>query len=221
MGANTCTYDRARVRPMVPVRTRAGGAVITQRLFIGVPCAGPAPELDAYLGALAAPQWRMVPRAQRHWTLAFLGPQPDEVVAPLITALDSGLERQAAFRLDLAGLGAFPSGRRPTSLWVGCTSGQDRLEPLSQAVRDAVRAAGLAVDPRPLRPHVTVARRRAHAEPAVAARGGEAWIQGGEGRSWGRVEVSQVVLWRSDLEPTGARYTPLRIWPLAGRPEVP
>lgn len=218
---NICARNRARVRQVALVQAGTGGSVATQRLFIALPCAAPAPELDAYLGTLAAMLWREVPRGQRHVTLAFLGPQPDGAVARLTQVLDPVLERQAPFSLDLAGLGAFPAGGRPTSLWTGCASGADHLEALIARLRAALSIAGFTIDRRPLRAHVTLARRRARAAPALAARAAAAWLRGGAGRTWVRLQVAQVALWRSDLEPTGARYTSLRVWSLAGRRPVP
>ena len=181
----------------------------------------PAPELDAHLGTLPAAAWRTVQRGQRHVTLAFLGALPDGVEKRLAQVLDAVLLGQAGFFLDLAGLGAFPDGRRPTSLWVGCASGTESMVPLAARVRDALNQVGFSVDRRPLRAHVTLARRRSGVPPQAVARDAASWLRAGAGRIWARMWVPQVVLWRSQLEAGGARYTPLGAWPLAGRGAVP
>ncbi len=193
----------------------------TQRLFIAVPCTLPTPELDAHLGTLPADAWRTVQPGQRHVTLAFLGALPDGVDKRLAQVLDAGLADQAGFFLDLAGLGAFPDRRGPTALWAGCASGTEPMVALAARVRDALHRVGFSVDRRPLRAHVTLARRRSRVAPQAAARDAASWLRAGTGRVWARMRVLQVVLWRSQLDPGGARYTELGSWPLAGRRAVP
>ncbi len=102
------------------------------------------------------PLLRWAPRAQWHLTLQFLGavPDPDALAGQLRLALD-GVDAPA---LALGGLGAFGPAGRATVLWVGLREGRDPLVDLAARVATAAAGAGLALEERPYRPHLTVAR---------------------------------------------------------------
>jgi 2'-5' RNA ligase len=61
-------------------------------------------------------------------------------------------------RLTLAGAGGFSRPARATVLWVGLDGDTDQLRRLAAATSAAARRAGIAVEDRSWRPHLTVAR---------------------------------------------------------------
>lgn len=61
-----------------------------------------------------------------------------------------------AFELRITGLGAF-GGNTPRSIWAGVES-NETLNALARAHEKAARAAGLPIEKRPFKPHVTLAR---------------------------------------------------------------
>ena len=71
-----------------------------------------------------------------------------------------------AFELRLDGLGVF-GGNEPRSLWAGVETSSE-LDALARANERAARAAGLAPEPRPFKPHVTLARLRSASPDQVA-----------------------------------------------------
>lgn len=101
-----------------------------------------------------------VPAHKLHLTLKFLG-EGDE---SRVEALGESLRRLAAgFRameLSLGELGAFPNFRRPRVVWMG-VGAEPSLELLYHDVELAAADAGYALEGRPFRPHVTLARVRA------------------------------------------------------------
>jgi 2'-5' RNA ligase len=94
-----------------------------------------------------------------HITLAFLGEVPDDHLPDALDALDAAATAwratEPAFEVRLAGGGRFGRGRF-TVLWVGVES--EPLTALSEAVRRALRDARLPYDPKPFKPHLTIAR---------------------------------------------------------------
>ncbi|HVB10243.1 MAG TPA: RNA 2',3'-cyclic phosphodiesterase [Bacillota bacterium] len=189
-------------------------------MFIGLPCPpGAALGLAVIVAALPARDWRCVAPVQRHLTLCFLGEQPEALVAGLTLALRAATAALGAFRLDLAGLGAFPAVARPETVWTGCAGpGVAALRQLAARVEAATAPLGLPAEARAFRPHLTLARRRREGDRRAAT----ALIQGlcatWAGHRWGTVEVTEIVVFRSDLGPPGVRYTPVSRVPLASPP---
>src|SRR5262245_1010434 len=70
------------------------------------------------------------------------------------------------FPVTIRGGGAF-GGRGPRVLWAGVEAGPE-LDALYRANERAVRGAGLQLDPREFRPHVTLARMRRARQAEVA-----------------------------------------------------
>lgn len=93
-----------------------------------------------------------------HLTLRFLGPTAEERVEPAATAVRAVARSQPPIDVAIDGAGAFPPTGRPRALWLGITDGSDRLAELAMAVDAALVAAGWTFDPRPFRPHLTLAR---------------------------------------------------------------
>lgn len=149
------------------------------------------------VAALPAPPrgLRPVPPGQHHVTLAFLGEVPEP--APVAVALDAVLPGCPAPRLALTGAGVFGH-----AVWLGLTGERDRLHALAAAVQDAVRGAGVVLEARPYRPHLTVGR--GVLPPRLAG-------YAGPSATW-----SRVALVRSTLGPAGARHDALRSWRLGG-----
>lgn len=108
-------------------------------------------------------QWDLpgsvVPPENLHVTLRFVGETDIVGHDRLLAALDERLGG-GPFSMRLGGLGAFPSARRATVLWVDVTAGTADLQRLHTAVESACDSAGLGREERPFRPHVTVSRLR-------------------------------------------------------------
>jgi 2'-5' RNA ligase len=146
---------------------------------------------------------RWIPAARWHVTLAFLGEVPETTVEELDERMTRTAARHAPITLAFSGAGRF--GARV--LWAGVTGDREQLGRLVQSVAAAARRAGVAVDERVHRPHVTLARSRTASvdlRPLVDA------LASYEGPAW---RSTQVHLVRSQLgaEP---RYDVLRSWPL-------
>lgn len=127
-------------------------------------------DLAAAVGAVSLRRDRALrwvrPEAY-HLTLTFLGAVEARVSADLEVRLARAAARCPPLELGLGAPGRF--GRRV--VWVGVDGDRDRLTRLAAATTAAARRAGLDVDLRPYRPHLTLARASGDAdlEPVVAA----------------------------------------------------
>ncbi|MEU9604923.1 RNA 2',3'-cyclic phosphodiesterase [Streptomyces sp. NPDC048057] len=191
------------------------------RLFVAV--VPPAPQLDelgtaaARLGKLpGADALRWTGRAGWHYTLAFCGAVPEDVLPELSERLGRAARRGGAFPLSISGGGHFGNG----VLWAGAAGGTEELRHLAARVDAAARRSGIArEEPRRFTPHLTLARaRRRHgAAGGGAALGAYAEALGDfTGTPW---EVSEFVLVRSHLPAGGTpgaepRYETLATWRL-------
>jgi 2'-5' RNA ligase len=99
-----------------------------------------------------------------HVTLAFLGELPAGMVPLLRPPLANLAAEHHPLRLALRGSGSF-DGR---VLWSGIDGDLDDLRVLAADVRTAVKNCGVALEDRPLRPHLTLARARRGDRSSVA-----------------------------------------------------
>jgi 2'-5' RNA ligase len=145
------------------------------RLFVAL---RPPPEAVADLRA-RLPRWPSAPE-RWHLTLAFLGELagPAEVHDRLLAV------RSPAFDVRLEGSGTFG---RQGPVWVGVGGDVVALQDLAWQVRSAATAAGVQLDHKAYRPHLTVGR-RGHPSPAA--------LSGYRGPSW---RASELELVRSDV----------------------
>lgn len=107
-----------------------------------------------------------------HLTLRFLGPTPDDRVAPTSAAVAAAAAAAAGpIDIELGGSGTFPPAGRPRTLWIGLVAGADAVGELAMSVEAALVGVGWPTVDRPFRPHLTLARSDGVAAgPLVAGR---------------------------------------------------
>jgi 2'-5' RNA ligase len=158
----------------------------------------------------AMPFGRPVDPDQMHLTLAFLGEQPDDLIESAHHALE-GIAFPA-FEMQLSGLGTFGS-REPTVLWAGIRDAT-QVKALHDRILPALHGAGLPLERRRFRPHVTIARfdRSGPPEHERLARFLSRW----ERFPSPPFTVDGFGLWRSTLLRSGAVHEELARYPLDG-----
>ena len=132
------------------------------RLFAAVvPPPGALAELAAALPPQPAPELRLVPEHQRHLTVAFYASVPDGTLDVLTERLRRACARTAPMSLRLYGFGTFPANAsRARVLWAGIDGDVAELARLSERAVAAAKRAGIEVEERRYRPHLTVGRAR-------------------------------------------------------------
>ncbi|TVQ55369.1 MAG: RNA 2',3'-cyclic phosphodiesterase [Rhodobacteraceae bacterium] len=151
---------------------------------------------------------RPPPPENLHLTLAFFG-EVDEATA---RDLHAALEGVAAprFALTLDGVGAF-GGAKPRALYATVRP-EPALERLAAKVRQAGRAAGLALPAEKFTPHVTLTR---VAPGEVSATEAARLLAARSAFLAGPFDVDAFALYRSDLGRRGPSYTAVATYPLA------
>jgi 2'-5' RNA ligase len=155
---------------------------------------------------------RWVPVGNIHITLKFFGHIPEAQVDPIIEAASRITQAQAPFNLKVTGAGAFPTVTSPRVVWLGVDGDLAVMGELYRKLEEAFAALGFPPEGRLFTPHLTLGRvksprnrvdlsRRLAALPPVESE---------------MFQISEVILYRSNLSPQGATYSPLKVIPLAG-----
>jgi 2'-5' RNA ligase len=180
------------------------------RLFVAVdPPSGEVEALDAALGD-RDPGLRWVPPQQWHLTLVFCGEVAESVVPELCERLARAAARTEPLELRLHGAGSFPrQAARGRVLWLGVDGDVAPLRRLAERTAAAARRAGVAIEERAYRPHLTLARaRRESADMRTALDRLSSYT----GKPW---QVSSIRLVHSTLGAT-VRHEPLADLPIGG-----
>jgi RNA 2',3'-cyclic 3'-phosphodiesterase len=152
-----------------------------------------------------------------HLTLAFLGRVEDDRLGEVVAAVQTGVEAARGAEARRLALGE-PGRFGPRVLWVDVVEDPDGwLRTLGEHVQVAIAGAGLPVERRPVRPHLTLARggrgrpvRDRHLDALREALAGAPEVAGS---SW---VVDEVQVWRTELTRGPARYHVEATIPLAG-----
>ena len=144
---------------------------------------------------LPAASW-VKPESQ-HLTFAFLGEQPE---VPEIS-----LRIPPAFEARLAGGGFFPNRHHARVGWVGVEPREKFIE-LADRIREGLK--GVSFDEKEFKPHLTLMRIRDRWPP----RSIEMFERALRDYRSAPFTVSSVTLYSSELHPSGAVHTPLRVY---------
>jgi len=182
------------------------------RLFIAVDLPEEVREvLRSGLGHLKRdqPPARWVRPEGMHITLKFLGEQTPDLVEGLDRAAAGPLSFLPPVTVQLGGGGFFPNDRRPRVAWVGGQA--PGLDVWARAVEDAAANLGVERETRAFSLHLTLARLE---RPWGVQAAEHFMVQVGKWR-FPEFVAREAVLFQSELQPSGAVYTPLRRWPVA------
>ncbi len=149
-----------------------------------------------------------------HLTLKFLGDVPPERIPEIQSALGNVSAVVRPFRLRPSGCGAFPSLGAMRVVWVGLHEEDDSLGRLQKEVEAAMVPFGFKPEDRPFKPHLTLGRVRGrqklHALQEI--------LMANQSFEAEAFDVDELVLYKSELRPAGAVYTPLFRAPFTARP---
>lgn len=147
-----------------------------------------------------------------HLTLKFLGNVDEGACDEIMNAVAKAASEVESFALAVRGLGAFPNTRNPRVIWLGVEDGSGALRPLQGAIDERLGEIGYPREEREFRAHLTLGRARsARGRAELLCR-----IEGLSHADLGEFRVERLVLFKSDLKPTGPIYTELRAVKLGG-----
>ncbi len=140
-----------------------------------------------------------------HFTLKFFGAISTEKLARASEIIRPIVVRWRPFSVKISGLGCFPSWNRPRVIWLGLNHGHKEIALLQKEIEEKLLAGGFPAEERAFTPHLTLGRVRSgrnlnELQPLILAN---------QNLEVGEFRVHEIVLFKSDLKPTGAIYTRL------------
>jgi 2'-5' RNA ligase len=154
---------------------------------------------------------RWVNPSSIHLTLKFLGNITSNQVDDIAAAALRVVRNEPSFSLYAAGLGVFPNQKRPRVIWADMQGDVNRLCQIQTRLEHSLVPLGFACEERPFRPHLTLGRIK-------DTRRCQALISGMTTLplpAFNSFDVNEIILYKSDLRPTGAIYTKLHRMPLS------
>lgn len=169
-----------------------------------------------------APDARWARPESLHVTLKFIGEKPPPSVEEMKNALRA--IEPAPMEIIFRGYGFFPTAKAPRVFWIGVES-TPRLAELAAAVEAAMLSLKLPKEEHPFSPHLTLAR-------AVGRSGAPSWRRGDRKNTtfqrlqdklgalpspeFGSMTSREFFLYKSQLSPSGSRYTKLARFGVGG-----
>jgi RNA 2',3'-cyclic 3'-phosphodiesterase len=141
-----------------------------------------------------------------HLTLKFFGNIDESKIESIVQAIEGPVTATPPFSLKVKGLGAFPHLKNPRVVWMGLTEGKDILTIVQKQVEEELEKVGFEREERPFQPHLTLGR-------SNSSRGRDELIGMMEKyreEEFGEFAVEKMILFKSDLRPTGPVYTALK-----------
>jgi RNA 2',3'-cyclic 3'-phosphodiesterase len=143
-----------------------------------------------------------------HITLKFLGSVESRKIDSLSSALAESVKQFSTFEISYDSLGVFPDLHNPRVIWIGTKSNKMALE-LQSVVESICSDLGFKKEEHAFHPHITLGRVKgtrniARLTEAIKTVTFES-IQS---------RCSELLLMKSDLQPSGSIYTILKSFPL-------
>ena len=148
-----------------------------------------------------------------HLTLKFFGNIEESRIDPIFKSIEEPIRNTPPFSLKVQGVGAFPHLKNPRVIWIGLVDEREALTLLQKQIETYLEKIGFQPEDRPFRPHLTLGRMKSTRGKEELAGRMERYRE----EEFGDVEVERVILFKSELKPSGPIYTPLGDVRLGGR----
>jgi len=140
-----------------------------------------------------------------HLTLKFLGDIKAVKINEIAEAISKTVVRYTPISLQAKGVGVFPGIKRPQVLWVGLAGQLEPLVSLQKTLDENLETIGFPVEKRPFKGHLTMGRMKAKID---VKKFGEVLMtfRSFESEAF---TADRIILYKSELKPSGAVYTEL------------
>mgnify|MGYP001033121551 CR=1 FL=1 len=141
-----------------------------------------------------------------HLTLKFFGNIEESKIDPIVKSIEGTTRKVSRFSLKVRGMGAFPHLKNPRVIWIGLVDGKEVLADFQKQLEKTLEEIGFQPEERSFHPHLTMGRARSpKGRNELIGR-----IEKYREEELGDFQVERVVLFKSDLRPSGPIYTLLR-----------
>ncbi|MBN2292495.1 MAG: RNA 2',3'-cyclic phosphodiesterase [Pirellulales bacterium] len=141
-----------------------------------------------------------------HITLKFLGDVSLQETARICQAVQKAAVEVEPFELSIEGAGAFPTTKRPRTVWIGSRVGEDQMSALHKQLERRLAKLGFRKDSRRFQAHLTIGRVK-RGGPGLSELA--SLIEENAQCEIGKTTISEAVVFSSELGPEGPTYHPL------------
>jgi len=144
-------------------------------------------------------------KASMHLSLRFLGDIELEDIKMIIQAMKTTAATCEPFTLSAQGVGVFPGIKKARVIWAGIQGQVAQLEMIQRTLEKYLQLAGIKGDKKRFSPHFTLGRFKG----PVDIRKLEKIMQDFQQCTSDDCLITSMILYKSDLKPSGAVHTPL------------
>lgn len=148
-----------------------------------------------------------------HLTVVFMGNIETGDIPAIAQGVKEVCQTYGPFDLSLKEIGCFPNRRNPRVLWLGLDGDVEPMSDFRDALQGHLTGFGIKEEKRKFKPHLTLARFR---KPKKMDLKEEQLLSKYEDISSSVCSLKELILFKSELKPTGAVYTKVEAWPLTG-----
>lgn len=148
-----------------------------------------------------------------HLTLKFIGEIQDPKIPEVFRIMSDAVTGIGPLEFSVKGLGWFPPGRRPRVIWAGVEGAVAQIAEVARRLDERLADLNVAPEGRAFRPHLTIGRVNGRIDAGEVE---EAFGRIAK-REFGQELAAELVLYMSELLPSGACYTRMGAVPLEGK----
>ncbi len=146
-----------------------------------------------------------------HLTVIFIGNIHTDMLNDIGKHVSELCRNYRPFKISINGTGVFSNRRNPRVLWVDLNGDLDRMADFKNDLQKKLKPFGIKEEKRRFSPHLTLGRFRKGAKSDVHL---DDLLLNYKSLTSQECMLSELVLFKSDLKPSGAVYTKLKTWPL-------
>lgn len=168
-------------------------------------------NIDTYVEQLKAAKAdvKWVPAKNLHLTLKFLGSTPEELLTEINRKLSSTAKLHDRFTCRISGAGVFPNIKQPRVIWLGIKDAEEMIK-LQKDADESMAELGFKKEDREFNPHLTIGRARSPKNKDMLIKE----LATLKEVDFGKIEVQNITLMKSELKPGGAEYFRLNEIPI-------
>ena len=141
-----------------------------------------------------------------HLTLKFFGNIDESRIESIVKSTERPTRTGSSFSLKVRGVGAFPHLKNPRVIWVGLVDGNEVLASFQKQLEEELEKIGFEREERAFHPHLTLGRMKSSKGRAELVGRMERYKE----EEFGDFKTERIILFKSELKPTGPIYTPLK-----------
>jgi len=159
--------------------------------------------IDMYVERLkaAGADVKWIPSKNLHFTLKFLGSTPEKLIPDINKRLTKIAEMHHSFTIQIVGAGVFPNIKHPRVVWLGIQDSEDIIK-LQCGIDKSMAEFGFEREDREFKPHLTIGRIRSLKNVDMLIKE----LATLKDVDFGKIEVKNIVIMKSELKPSGAEY---------------